>query len=248
VTLAATGPFGTDLKSISFDVREGEILGIGGIAGNGQDELVAALSGERKPDHGILWLEGRDVIGLSVNDRRRAGLLAAPEERLGHAAAPTLSLWENVLLSARVRERLDVAGFIKAESTRNFARAIISGYDVRTTGPDQPANALSGGNLQKVVMGREILQNPRVLIASQPTWGVDAAAAAAIRDALRELADKGAGVVVISQDLDELMEIATNIAILADGRLSKPAPAASLSVEVIGRLMEGKMGALNVSA
>ena len=248
ITLPAPDPLGTDLDSISFDVREGEILGIGGIAGNGQDELLAALSGERLPEEGILWLEGRDVIALPINERRRAGLLAAPEERLGHAAAPTMALWENIFLSARVRERLDIAGFIKADATRNFARAVIEAYDVRTTGPDQPAAALSGGNLQKFVMGREIMQTPRVLVACQPTWGVDAAAAAAIRAALRDLADKGAGVVVISQDLDELMEISDSIAILSNGRLSQPAPAGSLSVEAIGLLMEGQMEAPHVSA
>ena len=248
LTLPSAAKFGVDLRAVSFDVRTSEIVGIGGIAGNGQEELLAALSGERRAQEGIIWLDGRDIITLSVEARRKAGLLTAPEERLGHAAAPALSLTENAYLTAGTRERLDVAGFIAKESTVNFARAIIKAFDVRTTGPEQPARALSGGNLQKFVIGREILQSPKVLVVNQPTWGVDAAAAATIRGALRDLADKGAGIVVVSQDLDELMEISDTLAILADGRLSKPAPAARLSVAAIGQMMEGEMGATRVEA
>ena len=239
LTLTADNPFGVSLKSIDFDLKEGEILGIGGVAGNGQEELISALSGERRPELAIIWLNGRDVIDLDPNARRKLGLLTAPEERLGHSAAPDMSLSENAFLTARARQRLDLNGFIKHDGTLNFARAIIEKFDVRTTGPQQPARALSGGNLQKFVIGREVLQNPVVLVVNQPTWGVDAAAASAIRDALRELADKGAGVLVVSQDLDELMEVSDNIAILAEGRLSPARPAERLSIEAIGKLMEG---------
>ena len=246
--LAADNQFGVSLKDISFDLRRAEILGIGGVAGNGQEELVAALAGELIPQTGIVWLNGRDIVQASPVARRNVGLLTAPEERLGHAAAPDMSLSENAFLSARSRERLDLSGFIKRESTENFARAVIAAFDVRTTGPDQPARALSGGNLQKFVIGREVMQKPVVLVVNQPTWGVDAAAAAAIRAALRKLADEGASVLVISQDLDELMETVDTIAILADGRLSKPAPVESMTIETIGRMMEGKMGLMNVEA
>ncbi len=242
LAMAAENQFSVSLKDVCFDLRASEILGIGGVAGNGQEELVSALSGERKAQNGIIWLEGRDIIDLDTNARRQTGLLTAPEERLGHAAAPDMSLTENALLSARVRERLDLNGFIKRESTENFAKAIISKFDVRTTGPDQAARALSGGNLQKFVVGREILQRPRVLVINQPTWGVDAAAAAAIREAIRNLADEGSAVLVVSQDLDELMELADTIAILADGRLSEPAPIGTVTIEAIGQMMEGKMG------
>lgn len=239
LNLAADNPFGVSLRDIDFDLREGEILGIGGVAGNGQEELLAALSGERRPELAILWLNGRDMIDLAPNARRKLGLLTAPEERLGHSAAPEMSLSENAFLTARSRQRLDLNGFIKHDSTQNFARAVIKQFDVRTTGPEQPARALSGGNLQKFVIGREVMQNPIVLIVNQPTWGVDAAAASAIRDALRDLADKGAGVLVISQDLDELMEISDTIAILAEGRLSRARPADRLTIEAIGKMMEG---------
>jgi len=125
LSMAAQNQFSVSLKDISFDIRASEILGIGGVAGNGQEELVSALCGERVAQNGIIWLEGRDVIDLDPNQRRRVGLLTAPEERLGHAAAPDMSLTENALLSARARERLDLNGFIKRESTENFAKAII---------------------------------------------------------------------------------------------------------------------------
>lgn len=248
LNLAAENQFGVSLKDLGFDLRKSEILGIGGVAGNGQEELVSALAGERIPETGIIWLNGRDVVNASPDARRKAGMLTAPEERLGHAAAPDMSLTENAFLSARARERLDLSGFIKRESTENFARAIINNFDVRTTGPDQPARALSGGNLQKFVVGREVMQKPSVLVVNQPTWGVDAAAAAAIRGAIRDLADTGAAVLVISQDLDELIEMVDTIAILADGRLSRPAPVASMTIETIGRMMEGKMGLSDVEA
>jgi len=143
LSMAALNPFSVSLKDICFDIRASEILGIGGVAGNGQEELVSAMCGERKAHNGIIWLEGRDVINLDANERRKLGLLTAPEERLGHAAAPDMSLTENALLSARVRERLDLNGFIKHESTENFARAVISKFDVRTTGADQAARSLS---------------------------------------------------------------------------------------------------------
>lgn len=246
--LEAENQFSVSLENINFDVRRSEILGIGGVAGNGQEELVAALSGERKPENGIIWLEERDIIKLGPNARRKAGLLTAPEERLGHAAAPDMSLVDNALLTARVRERLDLSGFIKQESTVNFARAIISQFDVRTTGADQSARSLSGGNLQKFVVGREVLQKPRVLVVNQPTWGVDAAAAADIRNALRKLADDGAAVLVISQDLDELIEMVDTIAILAAGKLSIPQPITSVTIEHIGRMMEGDLGEQRVEA
>jgi len=153
-----------------------------------------------------------------------------------------MTLTENVLLSARVRERLDISGFIRFESSENFARAVISKFDVRTTGPAQEARALSGGNLQKFVIGREIMQRPKVLVVNQPTWGVDAAAAAAIHDALRALAEAGSAILVVSQDLDELMTLADSIAILADGRLSDTSRVGSVSIEEIGKMMEGNIG------
>ncbi|SDF11550.1 ABC transporter ATP-binding protein [Rhodobacter capsulatus] len=234
--------FGPALKNVSFSLAAGEVLGIGGVAGNGQEELLATLSGERPSGAGTIRLHGQDISDLGPNDRRRLGLLAAPEERLGHAAVPNLSLTENAILTGTVRRPLTRNGFLNMGAARRFAEEVIKGFDVRTPGPHVAARALSGGNLQKFVIGREVLQAPEVLVVNQPTWGVDAAAAAAIRQALLDLAAKGAAVIVISQDLDELMEIADRFCALNEGRLSDPRPTEGLTMEEIGLMLGGAHG------
>ncbi|MEM6729738.1 MAG: ATP-binding cassette domain-containing protein, partial [Pseudomonadota bacterium] len=248
LSLAPTAPFGTALKDISISVAAGEILGIGGVAGNGQDELLGALSGERRAGAGTISLGNADISGLGPRARRAAGLCVGPEERLGHAAAPSLSLIENALLTADTREKLSNRGFIDWGKVKGFAEQVISGFDVRTPGPDVAAQSLSGGNLQKFVMGREMLQRPTALVINQPTWGVDAAAAASIRQKLIELAAQGTAILVISQDLDELFEIADRFAALNEGRLSAPRPMASLTMEEIGLMLGGVHGAQDAAA
>ena len=239
--LTAPSPraFGTDLKGIDVEVRRGEVLGIGGVAGNGQDELLLALSGEMRVGSGMVRLDDEDISAMGPNQRRARGLLAAPEERLGHAAAPDMSLTENALLSAHGRKNLMSKGFLKWGKARSFAEEVIEAFDVRTPGPGNTARSLSGGNLQKFVIGREILQAPEVFVVNQPTWGVDASAAAAIRQAILDLATKGAAIIVISQDLDELMEVSDRFAALNEGRLSEPRPAKGLTVEEIGLMLGG---------
>jgi simple sugar transport system ATP-binding protein len=239
--LSAPAPhqFGTALKDINLRVRAGEVLGIGGVAGNGQDELVAALSGEMKTAGTMVVLKDQPVGKLGPNARRALGLCAAPEERNGHAAAPDMTLSENAALTGVVRQGLTKRGFMRWGKAKAFAENVIETFDVRTPGAGNTAGSLSGGNLQKFVIGREIMQAPDVLIVNQPTWGVDAAAAAAIRQALLDLATKGAAVVVISQDLDELMEISDLFAALNEGRLSEPRPAAGLTVDEIGLMLGG---------
>lgn len=242
LTLAATNPFGTSLKDISLEVRAGEVLGIGGVAGNGQDELLAVLSGERPTPRGTLTYLGNDVSEDGPNARRVSGLLSAPEERLGHAAAPDMSLTENAVLTGQARKGLAKNGFISWSAAHTFADDIIRQFDVRTPGNHVAARALSGGNLQKFVIGREILQDPKILVVNQPTWGVDASAAADIRQALLNLAEGGAGVIVISQDLDELLEISDRFCALNEGRLSAPRAARGLSMEDIGLMLGGAHG------
>ena len=239
LSLKSSNPFGTSLKDISFQLRAGEVLGIAGVAGNGQDELLLMLSGELRAPRNQVRLRGKPVGHLGPNGRRGLGVVAAPEERLGHAAAPDMSLTENALLSAARRKRLERGGFIDWGKAEAFARDIITRFDVRTPGPHVLARALSGGNLQKFVIGREIELDPDVIIVNQPTWGVDASAAATIRQALLDLAGKGAGVLVISQDLDELLEVADSFAALNEGRLTPVRPAKGLSVEEIGLMMGG---------
>jgi ABC-type uncharacterized transport system ATPase subunit len=243
LSLPALGHFGVALRDLHLDLRAGEVLGIAGVAGNGQDELMLALSGERRTVPGAIHLNGAPVGHRGPTARRHLGLLAAPEERLGHAAAPDMSLADNAFLSGRVRKNLANQGFLRRGAIDSFAREIIAGFDVRTPGIETRAGALSGGNLQKFVIGREVLQAPKVLAVNQPTWGVDAHAAAQIREALRKLAEGGAGVIVISQDLDELMEIADTFAVLAGGRLSGTRPAGSVDVESLGRMMGGAFDA-----
>lgn len=231
--------FGTALRGISLDVAAGEVLGIGGVAGNGQDELLLALSGEMRSEPQMIRLDGTAIGNLGPNARRKLGLLCAPEERLGHAAAPAMSLTENALLTAATRQGLAKGGMVNWRGARDFAQSVIERFDVRTPGPNNAAQSLSGGNLQKFVIGREIMQSPDVLVVNQPTWGVDALAAAAIRQALLDLADQGAAVVVISQDLDELMEISDRFAALNQGELSSPRRAQDLTVEEIGLMLGG---------
>jgi len=238
LSLPPAHAFGTRLHDVGLTLRAGEILGIGGVAGNGQDELLAALSGER-PAPGTTTLEGHEIGALGPTARRALGLLSAPEERLGHAAAPNMSLTENAAMTGWQREGLAHRGFLNWGATRAFAERVIAAFDVRTPGPHVAARALSGGNLQKFVIGREVLQRPRVLVVNQPTWGVDAAAAAAIRQALMDLATKGAGVIVITQDLDEILEVADSFAALNAGRLSAPVPVEGLTMERIGLMLGG---------
>ncbi|MEM6372226.1 MAG: ABC transporter ATP-binding protein [Pseudomonadota bacterium] len=249
VMLAVTGlsapspsAFGMALKDISFQVQAGEVLGVGGVAGNGQDELLGVLSGEIPVDPGMVSFKGQDLCAIGPEARRGLGVLAAPEERLGHAAAPDMSLTENAMLTGMAREGLARKGMLNWPKARGFAENIISAFDVRTPGPQNAARSLSGGNLQKFVIGREVLQRPEVLVVNQPTWGVDAAAAAAIRQALLDLAAGGAALVIISQDLDELMEISDRFAALNEGRLSAPKATAGLDVEQIGLMLGGAHG------
>ncbi|WP_299415927.1 ABC transporter ATP-binding protein [uncultured Sulfitobacter sp.] len=238
----APNTFGMALKDITLDLRAGEVLGIGGVAGNGQDELLAALSGERRVPRGMVMYKGSDIGPLGPTARRKLGLLAAPEERMGHAAAPDMSLTENAMLTAATREGLDRGGFLDWPAAKRFAESVIERFDVRTPGPHAAARALSGGNLQKYVIGREVMQKPEVFVVNQPTWGVDASAAAAIRQALLDLAQNGAALIVISQDLDELMEISDRFAALNEGRLSPPRTAKGITVEEIGLMMGGAHG------
>ena len=242
LSVASPAQFGTALKGVTLTVRPGEVLGIGGVAGNGQDELLAALSGELLSAASSVFLSGTDVSRHGPVKRRAAGLLCAPEERLGHAAAPDMSLTENAALTAAARKGMLKNGFVNWGKAGSFAEEVIKAFDVRTPGAHTAARALSGGNLQKFVIGREVLQSPTVLVVNQPTWGVDAAAAAAIRQALLDLAAGGAALVVISQDLDELMEVADRFAALNEGRLSESRPTQGLTVDEIGLMMGGAHG------
>ncbi len=232
--------FGTSLNNLTFDLNAGEILGVGGVAGNGQDELLSILSGELIAQSGQIKLGDRIITKDRPSARRDLCVLSAPEERLGHSAAPNMTLTENALMTASQSQELISKGIIDWAKTKAFAEKVIKTFDVRTPSVENVARSLSGGNLQKFVIGREIQQKPKVFIVNQPTWGVDASAAASIRQALLTLADNGAAILIISQDLDELLEISDRFAALNEGKLSKIQPTRNLTLDQIGLMMGGK--------
>ena len=214
-------------------MRGGEIVGIAGVSGNGQKELMAALSGERTLDR-----RRRDRArrrrrsgGSTPAQRRALGLAFVPEERLGRGAVPEMSLADNALLTAH-RQGM-VAARLHPRTTRcaRTRRRRSTTFKVKAGGPDAVARSLSGGNLQKFIVGREIRQRPKVMIAAQPTWGVDVGAAAQIRQALIDLRDAGVAVLVVSEELDELFEICDRLAVIAQGRLSRAQADAQTNAE-----------------
>jgi len=240
LNVAATDPLGISLRNINLHVRAGEVVGIAGVAGNGQDELLTALNGEQcSAVAESIKIDGKAVGKLGPNERRLLGLASVPEKRLGHGVTPDMSLVDNAFLTAFKRIGLIKNKLINYNKTRDFAEGIIKDFGVKTPSSDVLATSLSGGNLQKFIIGRELNQNPDLLIVAQPTWGVDAGAAQTIREMLREMAAKGAGVLVISQDLDELMEISDRVGAICGGVLSSFYPVEEMNIEKMGLLMAG---------
>ena len=242
LSLPAAGHFGTSLEDISFSVRKGEIFGVAGVAGNGQNELLLALDGEVASAPGAIEMGGQPIGQLRTSGRRRLGLCAVPEERNGHAAVGDFTLSENSVLTARNRLGMVSGGLIRAGAAIAFTGEVIAAFAVKAQGPGAMAGSLSGGNLQKFIMGREILQKPAVLVVNQPTWGVDAGAAAAIHQALVDLAAAGSAIVVISQARDELLKLCDTLAVINEGRLSARMNVGEVSIEEIGLLMGGVHG------
>jgi ABC-type uncharacterized transport system ATPase subunit len=243
LSVAGTGHFGVSLTDITFTVRAGEIFGIAGVAGNGQNALLLALDGEVAGDDAeAITFDGARIGTENAKQRRARGLCTVPEERNGHAAVPDFSLSDNSILTGRDRLGMVFSGLIRPGVAKSFTSKVISTFAVKATGAGAMAGSLSGGNLQKYIMGREILQNPKVLVVSQPTWGVDAGAAAAIHQAIVDLAVSGSAIVVISQDLDELLALSDTLAVINEGRLSQPMKIADVTIEGLGLLMGGVHG------
>jgi simple sugar transport system ATP-binding protein len=241
LTLRPEDPHGTTLKNLSLSVAGGEIVGIAGVAGNGQSELLAAISGELPSPNAAVSIDGRAVGALAPAGRRKLGLAVIPEERLGRGAVAEMSLAENTLLTA-AGQGIVRGGLISAGGAEKYAAKIIERFGVVARGPDAEADSLSGGNLQKYILGRDILQRPKLLAAAHPTWGVDVGAAAQIHRALIELRDAGAAILIISEDLDELLAISDRIAVISGGRLSPSIPAEGAARERIGEWMTGLFG------
>jgi len=224
------------LHRLDFDVRCGEIVGIAGVSGNGQAALMAALSGEWTEVEGSIRVLGADVTRTSTRGRRALGLRYIPEERLGHAAVTALSLVDNAVLT---RDELRAGGLIRSAVARRVTMALIERFGVKARGPEATAASLSGGNLQKFIVGRELEAQPKVLLVNQPTWGVDVGAAAAIRNELIALRRAGCAIVVVSEDLDELYELSDRLFVLSKGRLSPGVRPRDIGVQEIGRWMSG---------
>ncbi|RUM22106.1 ABC transporter ATP-binding protein [Rhizobium vallis] len=234
-------PLAVPLSKVSLAVRAGEILGIAGISGNGQSELEALISGETllpRDQRDRIFMMGRDVGILDSAARRRLGFAFVPEDRLGRGAVPEMSLAYNSLLTAHP-QNLVKHGLLDMVRATAFTNDCIRDYDVRTRGPGAEAGSLSGGNLQKFIVGREIMLAPKLLFLAQPTWGVDIGAAAAIRRRLMSLRNDGMAILVISEELEELFELSDFIQVLHHGTLSPPLVTRDTNPEEIGRYMIG---------
>jgi general nucleoside transport system ATP-binding protein len=242
LSVPSDDPFGTSLQDISLVVESGEILGIAGISGNGQAELLAALSGENPGNAESICLEGKTIGHLAAGPRRAMGLVFIPEERLGRGAVPSQSLARNALLTGHL-QGMKQWGLVRYNKTKEFAEQCIARFDVRCGGAGAAARSLSGGNLQKFIVGREIMLAPKVMIVAQPTWGVDVGAAAFLRQTLLDLSRTGVAILVVSEELEELFEISDRIAVLSAGKLSAAQPKAATNAESVGLQMSGLFNA-----
>ncbi|MFV0432008.1 MAG: ABC transporter ATP-binding protein [Alphaproteobacteria bacterium] len=233
-------PFGTNLKHIDLDVKAGEIVGIAGISGNGQQELLASISGEYlNADKNAIRIMGQSVGNIGPKRRRNLGFAYVPEDRLGHGTVPSMSLNDNSLLSGYARRNLTKHGLLRRKRIQAYAQKVIKMFNVKTKDRFSEAQSLSGGNLQKFIIGREIMQNPKVLVAAQPTWGVDRASQAAIHQALIQLRNQGSAILILSQDLHELFAISDKIGVLFEGSLSVLKETRQINPNAIGVLMSG---------
>ena len=224
------------LEDVSLVVRSGEIVGIAGISGNGQRTLMSALAGELLVAPDAVRLFGEPVGHLNTALRRAAGLRYVPEQRLGHAAVASMTLTDNALLTDA---SLSTSRALNVPPARERAAQIVQRFRVHAATTAQKIEALSGGNLQKFIVGREVMSAPRVLLLDQPTWGVDAGAAASIRNELIALRAAGCAIVIVSEELDELYQLADRLLVMAGGRLSPPRSTREINKVELGRWMAG---------
>ncbi len=242
LSLQSNDPFGSDLKHLNLDVYGGEIVGVAGVSGNGQKELSRLISGETKDPSllpGSIQILGQPVAHLNATARRRLGFSFVPEERLGRGAVPPMSLAKNTLLTA-FDKGMHNRGFLKNRRINEYTTQCITDFDVRCGGNDAEAVSLSGGNLQKFIVGRELMLKPKLLFLSQPTWGVDIGAATAIRQRLLDLRDAGVAILVISEELEELFQITDRMYVIQGGSLSPSLITSDVSPNDIGEYMIGR--------
>ena len=231
--------YGVNLENINLNIKQGSIVGIAGVAGNGQDELMELLIGEKSSDNGVLKFNNQDIGSLDSHQRRQLSMFFIPEERLGHGAVPDMTLDENMLLSRPESEGMTSNGVIDWKTVTSFSEQVISDFDVQTPSTRMLAKSLSGGNLQKFMVGRELIRKPKLIIVAQPTWGVDAGSANNIHQSLISLADQGSAILIISQDLDEILSLCEQIHVLSEGRLSDAVDMKKDGLDKISQLMVG---------
>ncbi|MEN8653679.1 ABC transporter ATP-binding protein [Streptomyces sp. 21So2-11] len=227
------------LAAISFTIHKGEILGIAGVEGNGQAELVEAVMGMRDPDGGVITLDTTDISHAPTRKRRESGVGYIPEDRHRHGLLLEAPLWENRILGHVTERPNSKHGFLDLKAARKDTERIVREYDVRTPGIDVTAASLSGGNQQKLIVGREMSHTPKLLIAAHPTRGVDVGAQAQIWDQIREARRNGLAVLLISADLDELIGLSDTLRVMYRGRLVADADPATITPEQLGSAMTG---------
>ena len=238
--LSAAGDRGRDaLRGVSLTVRAGEIVAIAGVAGNGQRELAETITGMRQPTHGRVTVDGRLLRGGDARAAIGAGVAHVPEDRLHTGVAPSLSIASNLVLKSYRGRSVAKGPLLRLRTIRDHAARLIERYDVRGGGPELPARRLSGGNLQKVVLAREFEGSPRALVIASPTRGLDVAAIETVHRYLRDAASNGVGVLLISEDLDEIRALADRIAVLYEGAIVGELEAKAATVEELGLMMAG---------
>jgi ABC-type uncharacterized transport system ATPase subunit len=227
------------LQDVSLQVHRGEIAGVAGVEGNGQAELIDALMGIRVPDHGSIRLAGEDVSTWSTRERREHGIGYIPEDRTRRGLLLPSPLWENAMLGHQTRTPFVKRWWIDRPGARRRTAEIVQGFDVRTPGVDVAAHALSGGNQQKLIVGRELAAGPKLLIAGHPTRGIDVGAQAAVWDEIRTARDAGLAVLLVSADLDELIGLSDTLYVMYGGRVVARLDPGEITPEELGAYMTG---------
>ena len=229
------------VQDVSFEIREGEIVGIAGVDGNGQSELAEAIAGVRLIESGSITVDAMEMVGAGVEKRTEAGVWYVPADRHSRGCAPELSIAMNAVLKHYRREPFSKRGILSVQAIRNFAESIVEAYDVRCASVDVRVGTLSGGNMQKLIIGRETVSEPRFLIAEQPARGLDVSAIEFVRNLLVAQRDRGAAVLLISADLDEIMALSDRILVMYEGRIAYQCTRRTVDIDQIGLAMAGML-------
>jgi simple sugar transport system ATP-binding protein len=229
----------TALKRVELEVGVGEILGIAGVAGNGQHELAQVVAGLRLPTLGRLHLDGADVTGVGARAMTRLGVAHIPEDRMGEGLVGNLPLADNAVMKSYDRPPLAWGPFLRVHRVLRFAQTLLDRFNIRGARPDSATRLLSGGQLQRFLLAREMALEPRVIVAVHPTRGLDVAATQQVQEWLVQARNSGASVLLISEDLDEVMQLSDRIAVLYEGEIVGRVAAASANREQLGLMMTG---------